>query len=74
MLLAASAGIMEGDRQEFEVQVEKGADLEFVSQSYDKIHKMQTGCAKRNTNVVVQSGSKFRFNPSAYHSISKLCI
>lgn len=63
MLLAASAGIMEGDRQEFEFQVEKGADLEFVSQSYDKIHEMQTGCAKRNTNVVVQSGSKFRFNP-----------
>ncbi|CVI66626.1 Urease accessory protein UreH [Clostridiales bacterium CHKCI001] len=63
MLLAASAGIMEGDRQEFEFQVEKGADLEFVSQSYDKIHKMQTGCAKRNTDVFVQSDSRFRFNP-----------
>ena len=39
MLLAASAGIMEGDRQEFEFQVEPHARLEFISQSYDKIHR-----------------------------------
>lgn len=63
MLLAASAGIMEGDRQEFEFNIEKGANLEFISQSYDKIHKMKEGCAKRHTYVVVKSEAVFRFNP-----------
>ena len=63
MLLSASAGIMEGDRQDFDFEIECGADFEFVSQSYDKIHKMKTGCAKRNTKIYVQGGAKFRFNP-----------
>ena len=41
MLLAASAGIMEGDRQEFCFEILPEAKLEFVSQSYDKIHPMK---------------------------------
>ena len=63
MLLAASAGIMDGDRQHFEFTVKSGADLEFTSQSYDKIHQMKTGCAKRSTVVHVQKGASFCFNP-----------
>lgn len=63
MLLAASAGIMEGDRQHFDFNVKQGADLEFTSQSYDKIHDMKSGCAKRHTVVRVESGASFSFNP-----------
>ena len=63
MLLAASAGIMEGDRQHFDFTVKSGADLEFTSQSYDKIHQMKSGYAKRDTIVHVESGASFCFNP-----------
>lgn len=63
MLLAASAGIMEGDRQEFCFEILPEAKLEFVSQSYDKIHPMKEGCAKRFTSVHVSSGASFCFNP-----------
>ena len=63
MLLAASAGIMEGDRQEFEFQVEPHARLEFISQSYDKIHQMKEGRARRFTRVRVGEQAGFRFHP-----------
>jgi urease accessory protein len=45
MLLTASAGIMAGDRQEFTIRVGEHAKMEFVSQSYEKIHQMKEGCA-----------------------------
>lgn len=63
MLLAASAGIMEGDRQEFNFQINSGANIEFTSQSYDKIHQMKTGCAKRYTDIHVAKNATFCFNP-----------
>ena len=63
MQLSASAGILEGDRQRFSFEVLPGADLEFVSQSYDKIHPMKEGCAKRFTSVQVLAGGSFCFNP-----------
>ncbi len=63
MLLSASAGIMDGDRQDFRFEILPGADLEFVSQSYDKIHQMKEGCAKRFTSVQVSAGAAFCFNP-----------
>ena len=55
MQMAASAGIMEGDCQELEFDIGTGADLEFVSQSYDKIHEMKEGCARRTTKIRVHS-------------------
>lgn len=63
MLLAASAGIMEGDRQEFTFHILPGAKVEFLSQSYDKIHPMKNGDAKRETNIRVASGGSFCFHP-----------
>ena len=47
MPLCASAGIMEGDSQEFSYHVKEGADLEVLSQSFEKIHKMDEGSASR---------------------------
>ena len=43
MPLCASAGIMAGDSQEFSYHVKEGADLEVLSQSFEKIHKMDEG-------------------------------
>lgn len=82
MLLAASAGIMEGDRQEFDFHVLPGAKLEFISQSYDKIHRMEEGCAKRKTQVRVDGGASFYFHPqpvipfadSAYESQMEILL
>ena len=45
MPLCASAGIMAGDSQEFSYHVKEGADLEVLSQSFEKIHKMDEGSA-----------------------------
>ena len=63
MLLAASAGIMEGDRQVFSFHILPGAKVEFLSQSYDKIHPMNSGDAKRETKISVASGGSFCFHP-----------
>lgn len=53
MPLCASAGIMEGDSQEFSYHVKEGADLEVLSQSFEKIHKMDEGSASRTISVQV---------------------
>lgn len=63
MLLAASAGIMEGDCQEFEFDIQSGAQIELTSQSYDKIHPMKDGCAKRQVRAMVASEGLFYFHP-----------
>lgn len=63
MCLTASAGIMEGDEQEFEVLVQEGAKLEFVSQSYEKIHKMNGGSAQRIAELYVGKEAYLYYNP-----------
>lgn len=63
MLLAASAGIMEGDRQEFSFHVGPGAKMQFESQSFDKIHFMKEGMARRYTKVEVEAGGEFLYFP-----------
>ncbi len=65
MLLAASAGIMDGDRHEFCFDIREGAHVEFVSQSYDKVHPMEKDCAKRHTQIKVAKNAFFAFNPQA---------
>lgn len=54
MPLCASAGIMEGDRQEFDFSVAEGTDMEFLSQSFDKVHKMKEGEAVRHVKAQVE--------------------
>ena len=53
MPLCASAGIMAGDSQNFFYHVKEGADLEVLSQSFEKIHKMDEGAASRTIEVQV---------------------
>ena len=63
MLLTASAGIMAGDRQEFEILVKEGANMEFVSQAYEKIHKMEDGHAERHSHITVEPGAVLSYSP-----------
>ena len=57
MPLCASAGIMAGDSQEFSYHVKEGADLEVLSQSFEKIHKMDEGSASRTIEVQVDKNA-----------------
>ena len=57
MPLCASAGIMAGDSQEFSYHVKEGADLEVLSQSFEKIHKMDEGSAARTIEVQVDKNA-----------------
>ena len=63
MLLSASAALMAGDEQEINILVNDGADLEFVSQSYEKIHKMDEGCAVKNTVINIGKNAKLKYTP-----------
>lgn len=63
MLLTASAGIMAGDRQEFDILVKEGANMEFVSQAYEKIHKMDEGHAERHSHIKVEPDAVLRYTP-----------
>lgn len=63
MPLCASAGIMRGDCQEFDFQVEKGADLEILSQSFEKIHRMEGGSASRKIRVRVEPDAALFYYP-----------
>lgn len=63
MVLSASAGIMEGDDQEFFLHIKKDTCMDYLSQSYEKIHKMKNGMARRHTRIVVEPGAYLRYAP-----------
>ena len=63
MILTASAGIMDGDRQEFLFQLGSNAQMEVVSQAFEKIHKMEGGNAKRKTDITVKKNAAFYYHP-----------
>lgn len=63
MPLCASAGIMAGDSQEFFYHVKEGADLEVLSQSFEKIHKMDEGSASRNIEIKVEREAALYYYP-----------
>jgi urease accessory protein len=63
MLQSASAGVMEGDSQEFSFDIGAGTRLVFMSQAFEKIHKMNNGYASRGVHVRVGSGASFFYTP-----------
>ena len=63
MPLCASAGIMAGDSQEFSYHVKEGADLEVLSQSFEKIHKMDEGSAFRTIEIQVEPNAVLYYYP-----------
>lgn len=63
MPLCASAGIMKGDCQKFDYYVGEGANLEVLSQSFEKIHKMDGGCATREIKIQVEANAVLSYYP-----------
>lgn len=63
MLLTASSGIMEGDVQEIDILVREGTNIEFISQAFEKIHKMGEGKAERITNIKVEKNGSLYYKP-----------
>ena len=63
MLQIASAGLLEGDRQIFDLQVREGASMEFLSQSYEKIHRMPAGHAERQVKIKVEKQADLSYTP-----------
>lgn len=64
MPLCASAGIMNGDCQEFEYRVGENSRLEMLSQSFEKIHKMsEGGSAGRSIQAEVGKNAVFYYYP-----------
>ncbi|MCL1993342.1 MAG: urease accessory protein UreD [Spirochaetes bacterium] len=81
MLMSVSAGLMEGDTQRMQIDVGDGADLELLSQSFEKIHKMDGGgSALRQINLNVGKAAALFYAPlptipyahSAFSSVSEI--
>ena len=60
MVLSASAGIMEGDVQKFDIHVNSGTSMEYLSQAYDK-DRCRAGCI-------------FEICTAADHSVQRFCF
>lgn len=63
MCMSSASGIMANDRLEFSFDVKENASLEFISQSYEKIHKMEEGEAIRNMEAHIAKNATFYYNP-----------
>lgn len=63
MPLCASAGIMKGDVQKFSYQIGEGCNLEILSQSFEKIHKMDGGQAQRQIDINVHKNAVLYYYP-----------
>ncbi len=63
VVMSSSAGIMEGDHQHINITVGENCMAEVTSQSYEKIHKMYSENATRETAINVGLGAKFIYNP-----------
>ena len=64
MVMSVSAGIMAGDRQELEIDVEGGAALSMTTQAFEKIHRMEQGeRAERRTRIHVGAHAYLDYRP-----------
>ena len=53
MMQTASAGILKGDTQEMSFDIRDNARTELLSQSFEKLHKMDGGSARRDCKIKV---------------------
>lgn len=63
VVMSSSAGIMAGDRQEYNINVGENTKLELTSQSYEKIHKMEEGKAIRECKIKVEKNAFLKYSP-----------
>lgn len=63
MMMAASAGILEGDEYDIEITVRENASLKFTAQSYSKIFKADKTGAKQRVRITVENGGSLIYMP-----------
>ncbi|MCC8042506.1 MAG: urease accessory protein UreD [Oscillospiraceae bacterium] len=64
MMMAAAAGILEGDFYDISLTVRKGAALKFTEQSYTKIFKSGKKGSSRRIRITVESGGRLHYLPT----------
>lgn len=82
MPLMASAGILEGDRQKIHLEAGPDTRMDYVSQAYEKLHKMKNGNAMRDTCLKVGKGAVLLYRPlpvipygqSAFEGYTNICL
>lgn len=63
LLLMCSPGLMEGDIQKFDFTVKEGSKVEYFTQSYEKIHRMNDGFGTRTVNINMEKNTYFYYHP-----------
>ncbi len=63
ILMSASAGIMARDNYLLEIDIGDKSHLVLSSQSFEKIHKMEEGAAKRETRIKIGQHAYFKYTP-----------
>lgn len=63
MIMQASAGILDGDRHEIEIDIKSGAHVMVTGQSYTKLFKMDSVGARQNVVIRVESGAELLYMP-----------
>lgn len=63
LFMTASAGIMRGDEQKIQIDVDKNTKIMISSQSYEKIHKMEDGFATREAIINVEEEATLVYAP-----------
>lgn len=64
MMMTASAGILEGDFYDTEIEVCESSALKFTGQSYTKLFKASNKGASQKVKLTVKSGGKFLYFPT----------
>ncbi|ADY55321.1 Urease accessory protein ureD [Syntrophobotulus glycolicus DSM 8271] len=62
-VMTASAGLMSGDRCHIQAEIGAGSKVEIGTQAFAKIHKMNDGFARQQTEIRVAAGASLRFLP-----------
>lgn len=72
MVMAATPGIMSGDRHTLRYDI--GGSVRVTSQSYTKILGMENGSAERNTEITVREGAFLSFSQTPVIPFAKSCF
>jgi len=78
VLMAASAGIMQGDRYEIKMELSPYARVSLCGQSYSKVHRMKEGYASQTNTFILEEGAfldyapkpSIPFSDSSYHAVT----
>lgn len=64
MMMTASAGILEGDFYDIQIDLDNNTNLKFLGQSYTKIFKSQKNGAYQRVKISLKDNSKLIYFPS----------